>query len=257
MGPSSRVGEERFEAEASTASCRAPEPGPLPYDAILMDVGSTLLEFRPELRRREWAKIIGAEVDAVDAAFVAARAATRPLSSFAMREEYDAYRAEVCSVALDLVAFDGDRRNVIAAMSDAWIRIGWEPFPDVDHVLSELHTLGYRLGVVSNWTASLDVTLAHVGLGHYFDVVACSAAVGAMKPDPRIFRYALNELAIEPGRAMYVGDHHEVDVLGARDAGMDAVLILREETSSLDADATTHIRTLQDLLAVLEARGDG
>src|SRR5687767_7524911 len=142
---------------------------PMRYDAILLDVGSTLLEYRPDARRRAWAEIMNIEMDAVDAAIGAGRAAASQLSDFATRDEYDGYRGAVCSGALDFVAFNGDRRMAVAAMSDAWISIGWEPFPDVDQVLSELHLLGYRLGVVSNWTATLDVTLAHLGLARHFD----------------------------------------------------------------------------------------
>ena len=200
-----------------------------------------------------WAEISGAEPDAIDAAWRAARGATRPLSGYETPEEYEAFRAEVCSQTLDAVGFDGHRQSAIAAMSDAWVRIGWEPYPDVLPALSALRADGYRLGVVSNWTATLELTLAHVGLAEHFDVVACSALVGAMKPDPRIFQHALSALELEPAGALYVGDHCEVDVLGARDAGMAAVLIVRNETPDVAADPTT-IRTLHELRSILDAR---
>jgi 2-haloalkanoic acid dehalogenase type II len=225
------------------------------YDAILLDVGSTLLEYRPSLRTRAWADIIGASPDATEAAFRDARAAARPLSEFETRDEYDAFRTEVCSLTLEALGFRGDRSAAAHAMSDVWIRVGWEVFADVHPVLSELRADGYRLGVVSNWTATLELTLEHVGLAAYFDVVACSSVVGATKPDPKIFRHALTTLGVEPVRALHVGDHLEADVLGAEDAGMDAVLIVRDESSDdVPSSSVRKIRTLHELRAMVDAR---
>jgi putative hydrolase of the HAD superfamily len=175
------------------------------------------------------------------------------LSGYETLEEYEAFRADVCSRALDAVGFDGHRQSAIAAMADAWVRVGWELYPDVLPALSTLRAAGYRIGVVSNWTATLELTLAQVGLAEQFDIVACSAVVGAMKPDPRIFQYALGALDLEPPSALYVGDHYEVDVLGARNAGMEAVLIVRNETPDVAADSTT-IRTLHELCSILDSR---
>jgi putative hydrolase of the HAD superfamily len=218
-----------------------------------LDVGSTLLEYRPVRRLQAWAEISNAEPDAIDAAWRTARGAARPLSGYETLEEYEAFRADVCSRTLDAVGFDGHRQSAIAAMSDAWVRVGWEPYPDVLPALSALRADGYRIGVISNWTATLELTLAHVGLAEFFDVVACSALVGAMKPDPRIFQHALGALEVEPARALFVGDHCEVDVLGARDAGMAAVRIVRDETADVAADPTT-LLTLHDLRSILDAR---
>jgi putative hydrolase of the HAD superfamily len=53
-----------------------------------------------------------------------------------------------------------------------------------------------------------------------------STLAGVEKPDPAIFVSALEALGVEPAAALYVGDLYEVDVLGARAAGMDAVLLL-------------------------------
>ncbi len=223
------------------------------YRAILLDVGSTLLEYRPMHRLQAWAAISDAGPDALDAAWSTARGATRPLSGFETLEEYEAFREDVCSRTLDAVGFSGHRQSAVAAMADAWVRFGWEPYPDVLPALSALRADGYRIGVVSNWTATLELTLAQVGLLEQFDVVACSAIVGAMKPDPRIFQYALDALDVDPPSALYVGDHYEVDVLGARDVGMDAALIVRNETPDVSAYPTT-IRTLHELCSILEAK---
>ena len=228
------------------------------YDVILFDCGATLLEFRPGERTRAWAEIVGRAPEVVDVAWRVARSGTPQLRGFETAGEYEAWRAEVCSRTVDSVGFEGDRSAATAAMSEAWIRVGWEPFADAIPVLSELHVAGYRLGVVSNWTATLGSTLGHVGLSEYFETVACSALIGAMKPDPRIFRHALATLGCEAANALYVGDNYEADVLGARGAGLDAVLLVRDGARESEDDAaTTTIRSLLELPGILEAGGPG
>jgi putative hydrolase of the HAD superfamily len=91
--------------------------------------------------------------------------------------------------------------------------------------LARLQAAGLRLGVVSNSDGRVEQALEAAGLRSYFDVVIDSALVGVEKPDPRIFQAALERLGVEPDEALYVGDLYEVDVLGARAAGIDAVLL--------------------------------
>jgi len=91
--------------------------------------------------------------------------------------------------------------------------------------LGRLRSSGLRLGVVSNSDGQVEAALEAAGLRDCFEVVIDSALFGAEKPDPAIFRAALRALAVEPHEALYVGDLYEVDVLGARAAGMEAVLL--------------------------------
>jgi HAD superfamily hydrolase (TIGR01509 family) len=90
--------------------------------------------------------------------------------------------------------------------------------------LARLRAAGLRLGVVSNSDGRVTQALDAAGLRHYFDVVIDSALVGLEKPDPGIFRAALDALAVAPEEALYVGDLYEVDVLGAQAAGIRAIL---------------------------------
>ena len=91
--------------------------------------------------------------------------------------------------------------------------------------LSRLRAAGLRLGIVSNSDGRVEQALAASGLRDYFDVVIDSSLVGVEKPDPAIFRAALDALDIGPEEALYVGDLYEVDVVGARAAGIEAVLL--------------------------------
>ena len=91
--------------------------------------------------------------------------------------------------------------------------------------LARLRAAGLRLGVVSNSDGRVEEALQAAGLRHYFDSVIDSALVGVEKPDPRIFQAALNALGVAPDEALYVGDLYEVDIVGARAAGIQAVLL--------------------------------
>lgn len=97
--------------------------------------------------------------------------------------------------------------------------------------LQRLRDAGLRLGVVSNSDGRVEQALEAAGLRNYFDVVIDSALVGVEKPDPRIFHAALDALGVAPGEALYVGDLYEVDVVGARAAGMEAVLLGEPESA--------------------------
>lgn len=78
----------------------------------------------------------------------------------------------------------------------------------------------YRLGVVSNFYGNLSGVCAEAGIGKSLGVAVDSAAVGFVKPDPRIFREALKALGVQPGETVFVGDSVARDMTGAREIGM-------------------------------------
>ncbi|MEP6475232.1 MAG: HAD-IA family hydrolase, partial [Gemmatimonadota bacterium] len=86
--------------------------------------------------------------------------------------------------------------------------------------LARLREAGFRLGVVSNSDGRADEALVAAGLRDNFELVVDSQLVGYEKPDPRIFLLALDQMGVRPDEALYVGDIYEVDVVGARRAGM-------------------------------------
>jgi putative hydrolase of the HAD superfamily len=117
--------------------------------------------------------------------------------------------------------------------------------------LSRLRQAGLKLGVVSNSDGRVEQALEAAGLREYFDVVVDSALVGVEKPDPRIFHAALEALGVAPEEALYVGDLYEVDILGARAAGLEAVLLARpEHMTELNCRVTSSLPDLvNDLLS--------
>ncbi|MDX6653309.1 MAG: hypothetical protein QOH18_1, partial [Solirubrobacterales bacterium] len=97
--------------------------------------------------------------------------------------------------------------------------------PGAREALRRLGDMGLRLAIVSNWDVSLEEVLEMLDLRVLVDHVVTSAEVGHAKPDPRIFRYALQLLEVEACAAVHVGDSWELDVVGARNAHIRPVLV--------------------------------
>lgn len=116
-------------------------------------------------------------------------------------------------------------------------------FSDVVPTLKTLKSRGLKLAVVSNWDISLHKTLRIFGLSEYFDVVVASMEEGFEKPDPRLFRVALDKLGVEPHEAVHVGDNPLDDLKGAKSVGMKAFVIDRGPHSA----ANIYLSSLTEL----------
>ena len=101
----------------------------------------------------------------------------------------------------------------------------WESVPPEVPLVLDLLRRRHRLAVVSNSNGTVREKLRRVGLLPYFEVVIDSHEERIEKPDPRIFRRAMERTGARPGRSLYVGDFYHIDVAGARAAGMRAVLL--------------------------------
>lgn len=93
--------------------------------------------------------------------------------------------------------------------------------PNAYSVLTQLKQK-YRLGIISNYSASLLDYLQEAELTEYFETIVISEIVGFEKPDPKIYEYFLTQMGCEAKDCLYVGDH-PFDVMGAKRAGMDVV----------------------------------
>jgi putative hydrolase of the HAD superfamily len=123
--------------------------------------------------------------------------------------------------------------------------------PDAAPALRELRTRGLRLIVVSNWDHSLPEVLREAGLLPLIDGVVASATVGAAKPDAEPFSAGLELARSAPAQALHVGDSLEQDVLGARAAGIHAVLLERGGGAGGAAAGVPSIRSLEELSSVI------
>jgi putative hydrolase of the HAD superfamily len=118
-------------------------------------------------------------------------------------------------------------------------------------VLEALRQRGIKTAIVSNtpWGSSSRAwheELHRLGLHEKVDAVVFCMDVGWRKPHRAPFRRALELLGVEASRSFFVGDHPEWDVIGARDAGLQPILLSQECPHDVDC------RVARSLSAVLE-----
>jgi HAD superfamily hydrolase (TIGR01549 family) len=97
--------------------------------------------------------------------------------------------------------------------------------PGAVEALTRMRSAACRLAVVSNSNGRVRRILARVGLEPHVDMVFDSYELGVEKPDPRIFEIALARSRAEPASTIHCGDIYHIDVVGARAAGLPAVLL--------------------------------
>jgi len=128
----------------------------------------------------------------------------------------------------------------------------WEFVPDgVRPALGALRNLGLSLTVVSNANGTLCAHLARLGLDRLVDCVLDSYDEKVEKPDPRLFEIALERSGAVRETTIHVGDLYNVDVVGARGAGIRPVLV-DEADLRPDADCV-RVRSLNELVTLIRA----
>ncbi len=114
------------------------------------------------------------------------------------------------------------------ALRDAFVDTvltGTAPYDGAKDVLLRLRDAGVTTGIITNGYCHLqDAKIARHGFGDLVHFVLVSEAAGAHKPDPRIFRVALDRAGVAPEEAWHVGDHLVNDIAGAENAGIASVL---------------------------------
>ena len=122
---------------------------------------------------------------------------------------------------------------------------------DVRRTLPLLREAGYLLAVISNRDQPFRALLDAHGLSEFFPYSLAGGEVDIYKPEPGIFEHALKQLNVSAPETVYVGDNYYADIVGARRAGLEAVLY---DPSHIfpEADCVT-IRSFDELLPVIRA----
>lgn len=146
------------------------------------------------------------------------------------------------------VGQDDDLDEVFAGYLDAYER-AWVGYNDVDDALVLLRDLGLTTAVLTNGSELQQrAKLSRLGLLDRVGPVFTAEALGVAKPRPEAFHLVCRALNLAPSSVLYIGDDHEVDVLAARGAGLQAVHLDRldagphTETHSISSLASLHRR---------------
>jgi putative hydrolase of the HAD superfamily len=150
--------------------------------------------------------------------------------------------------ALDLPSGDGLRDVLYREFTDL---ANYAMFDDVVPALDALERTGTTIGIVSNFEMWLEELLERLGVRERFSVRVISGVEGVEKPDPAIYRLALDRAGVDAADAAFVGDNPEFDVAPAAALGMTPVLIDRRGRHP-DA-AGLRVTDLRELVPALEA----
>jgi putative hydrolase of the HAD superfamily len=198
--------------------------------AILLDALGTLVELQPPAPRlRARLAEEGFEVPEERAAAGFAAEISYYLEHHlegSDRQRLEDLRDRCATAMMEALELPGlDHATARRAMLGA---LEFTPYRDALEGLADLRERGHRLVVVSNWDCSLPDWLGPTGLLELVDGVATSADAGAAKPDPAVFRKALELAGVDGAGAVHVGDSLDNDVAGARAMGIRAILVRRE-----------------------------
>lgn len=124
----------------------------------------------------------------------------------------------------------------------------WHIFKDVidSDILPKLKRKGVTLGVVSNWDSRLHSILKSTGLASYFDFILASAEIGSAKPNGVIFFEALKRSGVSLDEACHIGDEPRADIQGAKNVGIDAILI--DRIGKYKDENISIVRSFMDLI---------
>ena len=221
--------------------------------AITLDLDDTLWPIGPTIRRAE--EILAAWL--TERAPGAASVFADPQARLAMRAHVVQARPEI-SHDLSAIRRESIRAALHQAQEDTNLaeqafevffaeRMRVELYDDVLPALTML-AARYPLLAVSNGNA----LVTRVGLGQFFAHSLSASDFGVAKPDPRIFHAAAGMAGLATTEVLHVGDDATMDVLGAMDAGMQAVWINRLE-HTWEHDALPHhtVANLTELAALL------
>ena len=205
--------------------------------AVFFDLYQTLVHYQPtqaELEAQALESLgIKTTAQAMDRPiltaneFMAQQLAKRPLSK-RTREEVAALYIEYQRIVLNEAGINAEEKvlmRLLGAMQNA--RMDLVLFEDTLPVLTDLKARGLVTGLISNIEKNMTEAIQKMGISSQLDIVVTSQDAGAVKPQPEIFRFALQKGNIKPAEALYVGDQYQVDVLGANAAGMKGILLDR------------------------------
>jgi beta-phosphoglucomutase len=211
--------------------CKQKAPFGLRYDTIVFDAGGTLIGFLDPAPFGEFLAWAGLPATDADAGQLRRRLLSIIVAERDSAQGLGADGAELVTWWHNVIARAWPGRPDLAEEMLGWLLEGRfdRTFSDVVPALRALGQLGLPLGVLSNFGVHLRDVLRKEGLYGYFDFVIVSEEVGLAKPDPRIFDLAVSRARRPRRRLLYVGDHVGDDIEGARSAGLDALLIDRED----------------------------
>ena len=216
------------------------------FKAVLFDLGGTLVKHEdgPMIHRR----IL--EDNGIDVSLEAVTRAhsenERELDMNQIPEQGQAFWIKWNIRLLESLGIEENKESLARKIDEEWLDYcTLEVYPDVIETLVQLRKRDIKTGIITNaFERDLKRILSQLKLNDYFDIVVGTDTCKKIKPDKRIFLYTVGRLGIKPDEALFVGDSLEKDFEGAKNSGLAALLIDRENKFKISGS----IQNLADVL---------
>ena len=123
-------------------------------------------------------------------------------------------------------------------------------FPFAAEILEYLYPK-YKIHIITNGFEEVQYSkLKNSGMDKFFTTVITSEEAGCKKPDLKIFEFAFNKSGALPDESLMIGDDLDVDIAGARLAGMDQIYVNHDNLNH-NSQPTFEVKELKELLQIL------
>ena len=232
---------------------------------VIFDLGSTLLHFGDDWEAvartgaeemASWyfkTKHIKLDQSALVETFLTERAAGKQIAD---QTQLEVTAQQSLREALKKIDAPASTHSLVEAAIKVYFgpeELIWEAYPDAVDTLKQLKSQGYRLGLYSNATDDRLVQrlVNRNGLRPWLSPTFSSAGWGWRKPKPAAFNLIARRWGLSPAEIVMVGDTLNVDVLGARQAGMHSILVTMDEAPSNDENRHIQPDAVADRLSAL------
>jgi len=215
--------------------------------AILFDIGGTLVKTEPmheTFKRILKAKGIDLPPEKIT---IALEKTKKELDIKKMPELRQDFWLKFNLIALENLGIKYDILSLAKAIDKEW----WDYakislYPEALTVLHKLKEKHLKIGIVTNsFQIDMEKGLSKLNLRGLFDVEVNIDSAGKAKPAKEIFMFAVRKLCLQLSEVLFVGDEIETDYKGALNAGLQAMLIDRENK------ANKHIKKMRNLQEIL------
>jgi len=212
-------------------------------DACLLDAYDTIVHTDFSAHRNELPKLAGISADAMFREF-GRLAPALSVGEISITEAYGKI-LRACGVE--------PRPDLVHAMADKsreLLLLSGRLYDDVLPFLRTLKSRDIKIAIVSNCDENTRDLLVELGVAALADALVLSNEVGAVKPTAQIYQYALDQLDVGPGAALFV-DNNATYCAGAAALGIQAVQIVRKAREAESVEGTTVVRSLSELEVLL------
>jgi putative hydrolase of the HAD superfamily len=147
-----------------------------------------------------------------------------------------------------------EQAGSLAEQISAYMATGFQPedvlMDGLHETLAGLRARGIILGVISNRDQPFGGYLRELGIDAYFDIILAAGEINSWKPAKEIFLHAIRAMNVSAMETVYVGDNYFADVVGARNAGINPVLI--DPEGLFEAPGCPVIQTHPEIIELIQ-----